>query len=77
MSLFELQKWLGHKWANSTQYYLDISPTKLANSYRDAGYFARNVRAIEVLIDRRCRQERNRGPGTVDVLRPRSWVLLI
>jgi len=52
MSLFELQKWLGHKWANSTQYYLDISPTKLANSYRDAGYFARNVRAIEVLIDR-------------------------
>jgi len=52
MSLFELQKWLGHKWANSTQYYLDISPTKLAQSYRDAGYFARNVRAIEVLIDR-------------------------
>ena len=48
MSLFELQKWLGHKWAN----YLDISPTKLANSYRDAGYLARNVRAIEVLIDR-------------------------
>ena len=52
MSLFELQKWLGHEWANSTQYYLDISPTKLANSYRDASYFARNVRAIEVLIDR-------------------------
>ena len=52
MSLFELQKWLGHKWANSTQYYLDISPTKLANSFRRAGYFARNLRAIEVLIDR-------------------------
>ena len=52
MSLFELQKWLGHKWANSTQYYLDISPTKLANSYRRSGYFARNLRAIEVLIDR-------------------------
>lgn len=52
MSLFELQKWLGHKWANSTQYYLDISPTKLANSYRRSGYFARNVRTIEVLIDR-------------------------
>lgn len=52
MSLFELQRWLGHKWANSTQYYLDISPTKLAQSFRDAGYFARNVRAIEVLIDR-------------------------
>jgi hypothetical protein len=52
MSLFDLQRWLGHKWANSTQHYLDISPTKLARSFRDAGYFARNVRAIEVLIDR-------------------------
>ena len=52
MSLFELQRWLGHKWANSTQHYLDISPTKLAQSFRDAGYFERNVRAIEVLIDR-------------------------
>jgi integrase len=52
MSLFDLQRWLGHKWANSTQHYLDISPTKLAQSFRDAGYFARNVRAIEVLIDR-------------------------
>lgn len=52
MSLFELQRWLGHKWANSTQHYLDISPTKLAQSFRDAGYFARNARAIEVLIDR-------------------------
>jgi site-specific recombinase XerC len=52
MSLFELQRWLGHKWANSTQHYLDISPTKLAQSFHNAGYFARNVRAIEVLIDR-------------------------
>jgi len=52
LSLFELQRWLGHKWANSTQHYLDITPTKLAKSFRDAGYFARNVRAIEVLIDR-------------------------
>src|SRR5215472_6446429 len=52
MSLFELQRWLGHKWANSTQHYLDITPTKLAQSFRNAGYFARNVRAIDVLIDR-------------------------
>lgn len=50
--MFELQRWLGHKWAASTQHYLDISPTKLAASYRDAGYFARNTRAVEVLIDR-------------------------
>jgi hypothetical protein len=52
MSLFELQRWLGHKWANSTQHYLDISPTKMAQSFRNAGYFARNVRAIDVLINR-------------------------
>ncbi|HTF65337.1 MAG TPA: tyrosine-type recombinase/integrase [Edaphobacter sp.] len=52
MSLFELQKWLGHKWANSTQHYLALSPTKLAQAYRDAGYFARNLRSVEVLIDR-------------------------
>ena len=50
--LLEIQKWLGHKWANSTQFHLDITPTKPANSYRDAGYFARNVRAIDVLIAR-------------------------
>jgi hypothetical protein len=52
MSLFEVQKWLGHKWAYSTEYYLRTTATKLANSYRNAEYFARNVRAIEVLIDR-------------------------
>jgi hypothetical protein len=52
MSLFELQKRLGHKWANSTRHYLALRPTKLVKSYRDAGYFARNLRAVEVLIDR-------------------------
>jgi hypothetical protein len=52
MSLFEIGKWLGHKWINSTQHYLDISPAKMATSFQKAGYFARNVRAIEVLIDR-------------------------
>ena len=52
MSLFELGKWLGHKWVNSTQHYLAISPEKLATSFQKAGYFARNIRAIEVLIDR-------------------------
>ena len=61
MSLFELQRWLGHKWANSTQHYLDISPTKLAQSFRDAGYFSRNVRAIDVLIDREVVVSGNAG----------------
>ncbi len=52
MTLFELQAWLGHQSAATTQYYVSTSPTKLAQAYKDAGYFARNVRAIEVLIDR-------------------------
>ncbi len=51
MTLFELQAWLGHRSPASTQHYVAITPTKLAKAYADAGYFARNVRAIEVLID--------------------------
>ncbi len=51
MTLFELQQWLGHKHPSSTQHYIKITPTKLMNSYTKAGYFERNVRAIEVLID--------------------------
>ncbi len=52
MSLFELQAWLGHRWASSTQSYALITPTTLARAYTDAGYFARNLRTIQVLIDR-------------------------
>jgi integrase len=51
MSLFELQEWLGHRLPSSTQRYAKITPTKLMKSYSDAGYFGRNLRAIEVLID--------------------------
>lgn len=51
MSLFELQQWLGHRSPESTRHYTKISPTKLVNSFANAGYFARNLRAIEVLID--------------------------
>ena len=52
MTLFELQAWLGHRSPQSTQYYARITPTTLAKAYADAGYFARNVRTIEVLLDR-------------------------
>lgn len=52
MSLFELQQWLGHRSLKSTQYYASITPTKLAKAYSDAGYFGRNLRAVELLIDR-------------------------
>jgi hypothetical protein len=51
LSLFELQEWLGHRSPESTRHYTRISPTRLARSYADAGYFARNLRAVEVLID--------------------------
>ena len=51
MSLFELQDWLGHRLPSSTQRYAKITPTKLMKSYTDAGYFGRNLRAIEVLLD--------------------------
>jgi len=46
-----LQEWLGHSSPESTRHYTKITPTKLAKSYQDAGYFARNLRAVEVLID--------------------------
>ena len=52
MTLFELQAWLGHRSPQSAQYYARISPSTLTRTYTDARYFARNVRTIEVLIDR-------------------------
>jgi len=51
MTLFELQAWLGHRSPATTQHYARITPTTLSKAYADANYFARNVRAIEVLID--------------------------
>ena len=52
MTLFELQAWLGHRTPSSTQHYAKITPNTLSKAYNEAGYFARNVRTIEVLIDR-------------------------
>jgi hypothetical protein len=52
MTLFELQAWLGHRELSSTQHYAKITPNTLTSAYQDAGYFERNIRTIEVLIDR-------------------------
>ena len=41
----------GPRDSNATQHYAKITPLKVAKSYADAGYFARNLRAIEVLVD--------------------------
>ncbi len=51
LTLFDLQEWLGHRQLSSTQHYAKKSPTKLAKAYEKAGYFERNLRVIEVLID--------------------------
>ena len=52
MTLFELQAWLGHGTPQTTQFYTKITPNTLSKAYRDAGYFSRNLRTIEVLVDR-------------------------
>jgi len=52
MTLFELQAWLGHKNPATTQHYAKITPNTLSKAYTEAGYFARNLRTIEVLVDR-------------------------
>lgn len=51
LSLFDLQEWLGHRLLSSTQAYAKKSPTKVAKAYEKAGYFGRNLRTVEVLID--------------------------
>lgn len=51
LSLFDLQEWLGHRLLSSTQAYAKKSPTKVAKAYEKAGYFDRNLRTINVLID--------------------------
>jgi integrase len=64
MTLYELQAWLGHRSPETTQYYARITPTTLAKAYTDAGYFARNVRTIEVLIDRDAVEQGAAANGT-------------
>lgn len=52
MTLFELQAWLGHRSPVTTQHYAKITPNTLTKAYTEAGYFGRNMRTIEVLVDR-------------------------
>ena len=51
MTLLELQAWLGHRSPESTRHYAKITPTRLAKAYADAGYFDRNLRTVDVLLD--------------------------
>jgi integrase len=63
MTLFELQAWLGHRSPASTQHYAKISPATLSKAYTEAGYFARNLRTIEVLLDRETVTSGRAGNG--------------
>jgi integrase len=51
LDIFQLQKYLGHKRLSSTQSYLQVDPTKLANDVVKAGYLEQNLATIEVLLD--------------------------
>lgn len=51
MSLSELQELLGHRSSESMRHYAKTSQTRLAKSCQVAGYFARNLRAVEILVD--------------------------
>ncbi|MEU3188398.1 tyrosine-type recombinase/integrase [Streptomyces sp. NPDC006923] len=52
LTLVDLQQWLGHKHAASTRHYAKILQRTLSAAYKKADYFARNVRTIQVLVDR-------------------------
>jgi integrase len=52
LTLADLQQWLGHKHPSTTRHYAAILQRKLSAAYKKADYFARNVRTIQVLIDR-------------------------
>jgi integrase len=51
LDIFQLQKYLGHKSLSSTQSYVAVDPTKLANQVAKAGYLEQNLATIEVLLD--------------------------
>jgi len=56
LTLFELQEWMGHRLVSSTQHYAKLTPAKVAKAYEKAGYFARDVRMMDVLIDQQAVQ---------------------
>ena len=51
LDIFQLKEYLGHKQLTSTQSYLKVDPTRLANKVAKAGYLEQNLATIEVLLD--------------------------
>src|SRR5262245_8624960 len=60
MTLSGLQAWSGHRSPDTTKHCARITPTTPAKAYQHVGYLARNVRAIEVHVYRRCRPNMER-----------------
>ena len=51
LSLFELQEWLGHSFSRINPALHKDNAHETGQVVQDAGYFARNLRAVAVLID--------------------------
>ena len=51
MGSVEVMNWLGHKNLSSTQYYLEITPTKLMKAFHKRGEISEKLRYISVLVD--------------------------
>jgi integrase len=51
LDIFQLRDYLGHKHLSSTQSYLKVDPTHLANQVAKAGYLEQNLATVEVLLD--------------------------
>lgn len=54
MPLLVLQDWLGHRTPKATLHYVQTSGSTLTRAYREADYFAHNVRTMTVFIDRQA-----------------------
>lgn len=54
MPLLVLQDWLGHRTPRATLHYVRASGSTLTHAYRQADYFAHNIRTMTVLIDRQA-----------------------
>lgn len=50
-TITEIQAFLGHTDPKSTQHYLKVDPTKLAEKYANSGYLEKNLATVEVLLD--------------------------
>ncbi|MBV9385712.1 MAG: site-specific integrase [Chroococcidiopsidaceae cyanobacterium CP_BM_ER_R8_30] len=52
MNAFELARFAGHKGLAQIRHYLAVTPTQLVQSYQKAGVLQKNLRQIQVLIDK-------------------------